>query len=142
MTSSFTTWWCGIPHAITTPKHDFYNLLKIWLQWKKKIENDICDFKNNFKNEYSRIGPIIKDMFCVYVIKYLTINQHDDSYITLDKIKHLLVGHYVRDDVQSLNVALCMKTQVQKLYTHDKKSLPLNQTQKWLLFSKLYFVTT
>jgi hypothetical protein len=35
-----------------------------------------------------------------------------------------------------------MKTQVQKLYTHDKKSLPLNQTQKWLLFSKLYFVTT
>jgi hypothetical protein len=39
------------------------------------------------------------------VIKYLTISQHDDSYTTLDKKKHLLVGHYVRDYVQSFNVA-------------------------------------
>jgi hypothetical protein len=30
----------------------------------------------------------------VVVIKYLTINQHDDSYTTLD----LLIGHYVRND--------------------------------------------
>jgi len=33
------------------------------------------------------------------VIKYLTINQRDNSYTTLDKMKHLLVGHYVKDDV-------------------------------------------
>ncbi len=33
------------------------------------------------------------------VIKYLAINQHDDSYNTLDKMRHLLVRHYVRDDV-------------------------------------------
>ncbi len=33
------------------------------------------------------------------VIKYLTINQHDDSYTTLDKMKHLLVSHYVKNDV-------------------------------------------
>jgi hypothetical protein len=29
----------------------------------------------------------------------LTISQHDDSYAPLNKIKHLLVGHYVRDNV-------------------------------------------
>jgi len=38
------------------------------------------------------------------VIKYLTISQHDDSYTTLDKMWHLLVSHYVRNDIQSLNV--------------------------------------
>jgi hypothetical protein len=27
------------------------------------------------------------------------ISQHDDSYTTLDKIKHLLVSHYVRNGV-------------------------------------------
>ncbi len=43
---------------------------------------------------------------CYMVIKYLTINQHDDSYTTLDKMKHLFVDHYVKNDVQSLNVAL------------------------------------
>jgi hypothetical protein len=46
-------------------------------------------------------------------INYLTISQHDDSYTTLDKMKHLLVGQYVKDDVQSLNVALCINMQVQ-----------------------------
>jgi len=40
------------------------------------------------------------------VIKYLTINQLDDLCIILDKMKHLLIGHYVRDDVQSFNVVL------------------------------------
>jgi hypothetical protein len=30
----------------------------------------------------------------------------------LDKMKHLLVDHYVKDDVQSLNVVLCIKMQV------------------------------
>jgi hypothetical protein len=43
---------------------------------------------------------------CYMVIKYLTISQHDDSYTILDKMKHLLVDHYVKNDVQSLNVAL------------------------------------
>jgi hypothetical protein len=62
------------------------------------------------------------------VIKYFIINQHDDSYATLDKMKQILVGHYVRDDVQSLNVAICIKMQVQKLYLHFNKSCPLNQT--------------
>jgi hypothetical protein len=47
---------------------------------------------------------------CV-VIKYLAINQHDDSYTTLNKMTHLLVGNYVRD-VQSLNVTLYIKMQV------------------------------
>jgi hypothetical protein len=55
-------------------------------------------------------------MICM--IKYLIINQNDDSYTTLDEMKHLLVNHFVRDDVQSFNVALCIKMQVQKLYPH------------------------
>jgi hypothetical protein len=63
-------------------------------------------------------------------MKYLNIRQHDDSYITLDKMKHLLVGHYVKDDVQSLNVTLCIKMQVQKIYLHYNKFYPLNWTQK------------
>ncbi len=33
------------------------------------------------------------------VIKYLTIIQDEDSYTTLDKMKHLLADHYVKDDV-------------------------------------------
>ncbi len=52
------------------------------------------------------------------IIKYFTISQHDDSYTTLHKMRHLLVDHYVRDDVQSLNVSLCVKMQVQKFYPH------------------------
>jgi hypothetical protein len=64
------------------------------------------------------------------IIKYLTINQHDDSYTTLDKMKHLLINHYVINDVQSLHVTLSIKMQVQKIYLHDNKSYPLNWTQK------------
>ncbi len=64
------------------------------------------------------------------VIKYYTINQHDDSYTTSDKMRHLLVGHYVRDVVLSLNVVLCIKMQIQKLHCHCNKSCPLNMTQK------------
>ncbi len=60
-------------------------------------------------------------------MKYLTINQHDDSYITLDKMNHLLVSHYVRDDdVQSLDLIFYIKMQVQKLYPYYNKSCPLN----------------
>jgi hypothetical protein len=42
------------------------------------------------------------DVALCVVKQYLTINQHDDSYTILDKMKHLLVGHCVRNDVQSL----------------------------------------
>jgi hypothetical protein len=69
------------------------------------------------------------------VMKYLNIRQHDDSYTTLDKMKHLLVGHYVKDDVQSLNVIFCIKMQAQKLYLHHNKSCFFNRTQKKLFFS-------
>jgi len=34
-------------------------------------------------------------------------------YIILDKMKHLLIGRYVRDDVQSFNVVFRIKIQVQ-----------------------------
>jgi hypothetical protein len=46
MTSSPTTWWCVIPHAITTPKHVF-TAYDIRLQWEKQLENGINDFKND-----------------------------------------------------------------------------------------------
>jgi hypothetical protein len=49
------------------------------------------------------------------IMKYLTISQYDDSYTTLDKMRHLVVGHCVRNDVQFVNVALCIKMQVQKI---------------------------
>ncbi len=49
------------------------------------------------------------------VIKYFIINEHDDSYTTLDKMKHLLVDHYVKDDVQSFNEALGIKMQIKNL---------------------------
>ncbi len=64
------------------------------------------------------------------VIKYLIISQHDDSYTTLDKMRHLLVSHYVRNDIQSLNVALYIKMQIQKLDPHYNKAYALNRTQK------------
>ncbi len=60
------------------------------------------------------------------IIKYLIINQHDDSYITLDKLRHLLVNHYVKDDVQSFNVVLCIKMQD---YFHYNKSCFLNKNK-------------
>jgi hypothetical protein len=41
-----------------------------------------------------------KHVLALYVvIKYLNIGQHDDSYTILDKMRHLLVGCYVRNDV-------------------------------------------
>jgi len=42
------------------------------------------------------------DVTFLGVIKYLTTRQHHDTYTTLDKMKHLLVGHYVKDDVNPL----------------------------------------
>jgi hypothetical protein len=65
-----------------------------------------------------------------YVEKYYTLvcfhPQHDESYIILNRIRHLLVNHYVKNDVQSFNVALYIKMQNQKLYLHYNKSCPLN----------------
>jgi hypothetical protein len=85
---------------------------------------------------------MIKDMFNIVVaIKYLIIIQHDDSYTNLDKMGPLLVGHYVRDNVQSLNVALCIKMQVQKLYIHCNKYCPLKRTQKQLFNFSTTFTT-
>ncbi len=69
-----------------------------------------------------------------YAEKYNTLLcfhlQHDESYTILNKIKHLLVSHCVKDDVQSINVAIYIKMQIQKLYFHYNKSCRLSQTQK------------
>jgi hypothetical protein len=76
---------------------------------------------------------MINGLFWIHILLLLlklTNNQHDDSYITLNKMRHLLVNHYVRDDVQSFNVVFCIKMQVQKLYPHNNKLCPLNRTQK------------
>jgi hypothetical protein len=35
----------------------------ILLQCEKQLENGISDLKNDQKNDYSRIGLVIKDMF-------------------------------------------------------------------------------
>jgi hypothetical protein len=40
------------------------------------------------------------------------ISQYDDSYTIFDKMRHLFVGHYVKNDVEFLNVTLCIKMQV------------------------------
>ncbi len=72
----------------------------IELQWDKQLENGISNFYNDQKNDYSQIRLVVKYMFwCCGGNKYLTISQHDDSYTTLDKMRHLLVIHYVRNDV-------------------------------------------
>ncbi len=34
-----------------------------------------------------------RHVLALYVIKYLSIIQHDNSYITLNKMKHLLISH-------------------------------------------------
>jgi hypothetical protein len=66
----------------------------------------------------------------VVVIKYLIVSQHEDSYIILGKTRHLVVGHYVKNDVESINVIFCIKMQVQKLYLYYNNSCPLDMTQK------------
>jgi len=55
ITSNITTRWCGIPHAITMPKHVFYDLSysTIMGEW---LENAISDLKN----EYSWIWTVIQ----------------------------------------------------------------------------------
>ncbi len=68
------------------------------------------------------------------IIKYFIIGQHDDPYTTLHKMMHLLVGHHVTNDVQSLIVALCIKMQVQKLYPH--------YNTKMIFFFPIIFITT
>jgi len=76
----------------------------------------------------------------VMVIKYLTISQHDDLYITLNKTDHLLIGHYVKDNVQSFNVAFCIKMQVQEFYLHYKKKLYFEPNTKMTIFFQLHLI--
>jgi hypothetical protein len=76
-----------------------------------------------------------------HALKYLTISQHDDDlYTTLDKMRHLLVSHYVKNGVQSFNVAFCTKMQVQKLYLHHNKSYALNWTQNDYFFLATFII--
>ncbi len=73
------------------------------------------------------------------VIKYLITNQHDDSYTTLDKTRHLLVGHYVRNDVQSLNVTFYIKMQVQILLSLQQiSSFELDTKMTIVFFNYIY----
>jgi hypothetical protein len=44
-----------------------------------------------------------RHVLALYEIKYLTISQHDESYIILDKMNHLSVSHYVKDDIPQCN---------------------------------------
>ncbi len=87
---SFTTWWCGIPHSITMPKHVFYNLSYLTTmgetirKWHKQLKKWLEKWLQLNRNSHKI---------------YLIISQYDDSYTTLDKMKHLSVGHYVRNDV-------------------------------------------
>jgi hypothetical protein len=61
MTSSLTTWWCGIPCVTKCQNMSFMTCL-IQLQWEKWLENNISD-KKNYKNDYNWIGLVVKDMF-------------------------------------------------------------------------------
>jgi hypothetical protein len=55
-------------------------------------------------------------------------------------MKHLVVDRYVKDVVQSLNVDLCIKMQVQKLYPYYDNFCPLNMTQKWFFFPTTFII--
>jgi hypothetical protein len=113
------------------------------LQWEKWLQNGIKNFLNDLKNDYSWIVLIVKHMFwhCSLLIKYLTISRHDDWDIILDKMKHLMVSHYVKENVQSFNVTFWIKMKVQKNYLHyNKHYFNLNRTQKWLLFSTIFII--
>ncbi len=43
--------------------HVFLTTCFILLQWEKQLENNIINFLNNYKNDYSQIGLVVKDMF-------------------------------------------------------------------------------
>jgi hypothetical protein len=76
-------------------------------------------------------------------MNYFIINQHDDSYTTLDKMKHLLVDHYVKDDVQSLNVALCIKMDASlKILPSLQQILSFEPNTKMTIFFSITFITT
>ncbi len=69
-------------------------------------------------------------MDSTYAERYSTLVcfhlQHDESYIILNKIRHLFVGQYVKNDVQSLNVVFYIEMQFKKLYFHYNNFFPLN----------------
>jgi hypothetical protein len=69
-------------------------------------------------------------MDSTYAERYSTLVcfhlQHDESYIILNKIRHLFVGHYVKNDVQFFNVVFYIKMQFKKLYLHYNNFFFLN----------------
>jgi hypothetical protein len=69
------------------------------------------------------------------VIKYLTISQHDDLYITLNKMNHLLIGHYVKDNVQSFNVAFLHQDASPRILPSLQKKLYFEPNTKMIFFS-------
>jgi hypothetical protein len=79
-----------------------------------------------------------------YAEKYYTLVcfhlQHDESYITLNKIRHLLVNHCVKDDVQSFNVALHIKMQIQKLLPSLQQILSFEPNTKMTIVFLITFI--
>jgi hypothetical protein len=75
------------------------------------------------------------------VVKYLTISQYDDSYTTFDKMRHLLVHHYVKNDVEFLDVPLCIKMQVQKNYSLQQIMSFESDTKMIIFFSTTFIIT-
>ncbi len=75
------------------------------------------------------------------VVKYSTINQYDDSYTTFDKMRHLLVDHYVRNDVELFDVALCIKMQVQKNYSLQQIMSFESNIKMTIFFSTTFIIT-
>jgi hypothetical protein len=41
----------------------FFTTCPIWVEWEKQLENGISDFKNDWKNDYSWIRLVVKNMF-------------------------------------------------------------------------------
>ncbi len=71
----------------------------------------------------------------------MTISQHDDSYITLDKMKYLLVGHYVRNDVQSLNVSFFNQDASPKTLPSLQQILSFESNTKLIIVFLTTFIT-
>ncbi len=74
------------------------------------------------------------------VVKYSTINQYDDSYTTFDKMRHLLVDHYVKNDFEFLNVPLCIEMQVQKFYSLQQIMSFESDTKMTIFFSNTFII--
>jgi len=73
------------------------------------------------------------------ILKLFIINQHDDPYTTLDKTRHLLVGHYVKNDVQSFNIALYIAN---PKTLHSLQQIMSFELDKKMIFFPIIFITT